>query len=176
MHVQTHIMSGWCLGNYAKLNPRERFCCMLAASLSDLDGLSMLAGKEAYWEYHHKICHNLPFGLLLAVVLALASGWRWKSFFIYLGLFHLHLILDYYGSGPDWEIYYLWPFSHWDVLNTKAWEFYSWQNISTGFAFFGWVLWIAVHDGRTPLEFIMPSLDRQLVQWLRKRFHWRVTN
>jgi hypothetical protein len=49
MHIQTHIMSGWCLGNYAKLTPRERFCCMLAASWADLDGLGMLAGPEVYW-------------------------------------------------------------------------------------------------------------------------------
>ena len=53
MHVQTHVMSGWCLGNYAKLSPRERFCCMLAASWADLDGLGIVAGAEFYWEYHH---------------------------------------------------------------------------------------------------------------------------
>ena len=40
MHVQTHILSGWLAGNLVPaFGPRERFFCMLAASLSDLDGL-----------------------------------------------------------------------------------------------------------------------------------------
>ena len=173
MHIQTHVMSGWCLGNYAKLTPRERFCCMLAASWADLDGLGMLAGPEVYWEYHHKLCHNLSFGLLLSAVLALFSGRRWRAFIVYLGLFHLHLVIDYFGSGPDWGYYYLWPFSDWYVENAHAWEFQSWQNFLAAFVFFVWMLWIAVCNSRTPLEVIMPSLDRQLVQWLRKRFGWK---
>ena len=166
-------MSGWCLGNYANLTPRERFCCILAASLADLDGLGLLVGQEAYWDYHHKLCHNLLFGLFLSVGLMLFSGRRWRSFFIYLGLFHLHLVMDYYGSGAGWVVYYLWPFSDWYVESSHGWEFYSWQNITACFLFVGWVLWIAIRDGRTPLEIIMPSLDRQLVEWLRRHCGWR---
>jgi len=146
---------------------------MLAASWADLDGLGILAGTEAYWEYHHKLCHNLGFGLLLSAGLMLFSGRRWRAFFVYLGLFHLHLVMDYYASGTGWGLRYLWPFSQWYMECLHPWEFSSWQNISTGFAFFGWVLWIAVRDGRTPLEIIMPSLDRQLVDWLRQRFGWK---
>ena len=168
MHIQTHIMSGWCAGNFFTLTPRERLFCMLAASLEDLDGLGYFVSAEMYWDYHHKLCHNLLFGLLLSAVLALSSTHRLKRFFLYLALFHLHLVLDYFGSGPGWEIYYLWPFSRWYVENTWAWPFYSWQNISVGFAFLGWVIWIAVRKGRTPLEVLMPSLDRQLVEWLRR--------
>jgi hypothetical protein len=133
----------------------------------------MLAGPEMYWKYHHKVCHNLAFALLSSALLTLVSGRRWKSFLVYLGLFHLHLVLDYFGSGPDWEIYYLWPFSQWNTVSAHAWEFYSWQNFLTAFAFFVWMLWIAVHEGRTPLESIMPSLDHQLVEWLRRRFRWK---
>jgi hypothetical protein len=59
------------------------------------------------------------------------------------------------------------------VENPRAWEFYSWQNFLAGFLLLVWVLWIAVRDGRTPLEIIMPSLDKQLVQWLRQRFRWK---
>jgi inner membrane protein len=173
MQIQTHVMSGWCLGNYAKLTPRERFCCMLAASWADLDGLGILAGPEMYWEYHHKLCHNLPFGLLLSAGLMLFSGRRWRAFVVYLGLFHLHLVMDYFGSGPDWGFYYLWPFSNWYVENPRAWEFHSWQNFLAAFIFLAWTLWIAVRNGRTPLEIIMPSLDKQLVQWLRQRFGWK---
>ena len=51
MHVQTHILSGWLAGNLVPaFGPRERFFCMLAASLSDLDGLSLLGGWECYYD------------------------------------------------------------------------------------------------------------------------------
>jgi hypothetical protein len=82
-------------------------------------------------------------------------------------------VIDYFGSGPDWGYYYLWPFSDWYVENAHAWEFQSWQNFLAAFVFFVWMLWIAVCNSRTPLEVIMPSLDRQLVQWLRQRFGWK---
>ena len=170
MHVQTHVMSGWCLGNCWKLSPRERLFCMLAASLADLDGLSLLVSREWYWDYHHKLCHNLLFGLIVSVTLTLFSKARWKTFWIYLGLFHLHLVLDYFGSGPDWEIYYFWPFSSWSIWNPQAWPFYSWQNFSVALAFLVWVIAIAVRLSRTPLEIIMPSLDIQLVNLLRRWF------
>ena len=130
-------------------------------------------GAGSILEYHHKLCHNLSFGLLLSAVLALFSGRRWRAFIVYLGLFHLHLVMDYFGSGPDWGYYYLWPFSDWYVENAHAWEFQLWQNFLTASVFLVWMLWIAVRDGRTPLEVIMPSLDRQLVQWLRQRFGWK---
>jgi len=169
MHIQTHVMSGWCVGNYLILTGRDRFLCMLAASLPDLDGLGYFVSAENYWQYHHRLCHNLPFGLLLSGVLAGFASKRLRSFGLFLSLFHLHLLLDYFGSGPDWEIFYLWPFSNWFVANTKAWPFYSWQNISTGFVFVGWTVWIAVRMGRTPLEIMMPALDGQLVKWLRHR-------
>src|SRR5262245_60059294 len=104
MHIQTHVMSGWCVGNLVSLTPRERFCCMLAASLADLDGLSLLGGWESYWQYHHKVGHNLLIGGILAGLLTVFSAQRVKACFLYLALFHLHLVLDYFGSGPGWEI------------------------------------------------------------------------
>jgi hypothetical protein len=141
---------------------------MLAAGLEDLDGLGILFGQEAYWDYHHRLGHNLLFGLVLAVVLTVFSKHRGKAFLVYFGLFHLHLALDYFGSGPLWPIQYLWPFSDLEIEFKQAWEFYSWQNISTGLAFLVWTLWIAVRKGRTPLEAIMPRLDVRLVDWLRR--------
>jgi hypothetical protein len=170
MHIQTHILSGWCVGCVLpRLGKRERLFCMLAATLSDLDGLSILAGQNAYWDYHHTLGHNLPCGLLLCLALAIFSSPRALSLLVYLALFHLHLLLDYYGSGPGWGIPYLWPFSHHLWLNPDAWPFYSWQNITAALALYALTLWLARHQGRTPLEAIMPRLDRQLVQLLRGR-------
>jgi hypothetical protein len=169
MHVQTHIMSGWVLSNYLDLTPRERGFCMLAASLADLDGLSILFGQNAYWSYHHLLCHNLAFAIFFSSLLALRSTRRVRCFFIYLSLAHLHLLLDYFGSGPGWNIYYLYPFSRRSLFNPHAWDFYSWQNITAAIVLLIWTLGIAIRYGRTPLETVMPDLDRQIVAWLRRR-------
>ena len=100
MHVQTHILSGWLAGNLVPaFGPRERFFCMLAASLSDLDGLSLLGGWECYYDYHHVLAHNLPFAVVLAGGLAFFSQPRVTAFIVYFLLAHLHLLLDLFGSG-----------------------------------------------------------------------------
>lgn len=171
MQVPTHIMSGWCAGNLLPgLTPRQRALCMVAASIADLDGLSILGGQASYWHWHHRVCHNLPFGILSSFVLTLFSRTRSRVWFflLYLGLFHLHLNMDVFGSGPGWGIYYFWPFSNWMFDNQNwSWQFYSWQNILIAAGFLVWTIWIAVARGRTPLETVMPNLDRQLVLWLR---------
>ena len=152
-----------------RFNARERLFCMLAASLADLDGLTLLAGQEAYWDYHHTLGHNLAFGLLLCLILSAFSAHRLLALAVYLLLFHLHLVLDYYGSGPGWGIPYLWPFDARPWVRQGAWPFYSWQNITTAFALVAWTVWIAHRQGRTPLEALMPRLDQQLARYFRRR-------
>jgi inner membrane protein len=169
MHVQTHIMSGWVAGNYLKLNARQRGFCMVAAAICDLDGLSILFGQNAYWTYHHLLTHDLVFAIISSAVLAYFSPRPLRSFLIYFSLFHLHLLMDYYGSGRDWDIYYLYPFSRRSLHNVHAWDFYSWQNLTAAGVLFAWTIVIAVRQGRTPLEAPMPDLDRQLVAWLRAK-------
>ena len=168
MHVQTHIMSGWCVGNVLGLTPRERLFSMVAASVADLDGLGILLSREAYWNYHHKLGHNLAFAVLFSSILAAFSNRRLFVFAVYMGMAHLHLLLDYFGSGPGWPLYYFWPFTNFTIEYRSAWEFYSWQNISAAGALLAITLYIAIRHGRTPLETIMPHLDQELVRWLRK--------
>jgi hypothetical protein len=163
-------MSGWVIGNCLDLSPRQRGFCMIAASLADLDGLSILFGQNAYWTYHHLLCHNLLFAVLFSAVFAWFSPPLIRSFLIYLSLAHVHLLLDYYGSGPGWNIYYLYPFSRRSIYNQHAWDFYSWQNLSAAGVLFLITVLIAIRRGRTPLETIMPALDRQLVDWFRGTF------
>ena len=91
------------------------------------------------------------------------SGWCIASFVLFLALFHLHLLLDYYGSGPEWHIHYLWPMKAMIIRNPHAWEFYSWQNMLAFAVFLLWTSWIGWKKKRTPLECIMPKLDAQLV-------------
>jgi hypothetical protein len=170
VHVQTHILAGWGIANLVpRFTRRERLMTMLASSLADLDGLGIVFGQEAYWDYHHRLGHNLPYGLLLCLVLAAFStrGLRLLGLCVYLLVFHLHLVMDYYGSGPGWGIPYLWPFSQTEWRRADAWPFYSWQNISAALATIAWAVFIARRQGRTPLEAMMPNLDRQLVGTIR---------
>lgn len=169
MHIQTHILSGWCVADCFDLTPRERFLAMVAASSADVDGLGILVSIECYAEYHHVLAHNALFGGLLATVLAVFSMHRIKAFWLFLALFHLHLILDYYGSGLGWGIRYLWPFSNHEVLNPNAWELASWQNMCTTVALLVWTVVIAIKRRRTPLEVIMPSLDQKFVMAFRAK-------
>ena len=47
MHVQTHLLSGWCLGNAFGLQKRGRTLAIAAAGLPDLDGLGIV-GNDAH--------------------------------------------------------------------------------------------------------------------------------
>ncbi len=159
----THALSGWCLGNLIKLNSRERLFCMIAACISDLDGIGLIFDMKYYLQYHHIVGHNIYFGIICSLILAFFSQSKLKSFFTYLSLFHVHLILDYYGSGTGWGIYYLWPFSnHW-FHSPHAWPFYSWQNQTAGVFFIVWMIIITFYCKRTPLEMILPPFEKRFI-------------
>jgi|HubBroStandDraft_1064217.scaffolds.fasta_scaffold686426_1 inner membrane protein len=166
MQIPIHLMMGWCTANVLPgLNKRQRAFCMIANVIPDMDGLSMLGGQEAYWNWHHKAGHNLTWCIISCAVLAIYSAPFWKSFILYVAQFHLHLVMDVFGSGPHWGIYYFWPFSNWQFDNTKySWEFYSWENMTIGAVLLLWTIGIIYWKKRSPLEAVMPSLDRQLVQ------------
>ncbi len=149
---------------------------MISASIADLDGLSILFGQNAYWTYHHLLCHGIVFATLFSLVFAWLSPPAIKSFLVYFSLGHLHLLMDYYGSGPGWDIFYLYPFSRRSIFNPHAWNLYSWQNLTAAGVLFTWTIVIAVRRGRTPLETVMPSLDRQLVELLREKLPFLATN
>ena len=169
MHAPTHIMSGWCVANCAELTPRERLFCMIAATAPDLDGIGAVIGtnSDAYQRWHHLLCHNLLFVLVLAGGLTMFSRHRMKALLLYLVLGHLHLLMDYFGSGPGWTIAYCWPFSTEKYKTDLAWEFFSWQNIACAAALLAWVIVIAIRQSRTPLELITSDLDRRVVARLR---------
>jgi hypothetical protein len=174
MHLPTHVLSGWCAANVLPLTPRQRLSCMIAATLPDFDGLGILLkpfgqlGQNLYWDLHHVLGHNIIFGVLMAIGLAMwSSRWLW-TFPLYLALFHLHLLMDYYGSGEGWALYYLWPVTRDAWIRADAWAFLSWQNLLALGLLTAWALAIARFQLRTPLEVIAPRLDRKVVNWLRR--------
>jgi hypothetical protein len=169
MHVPTHILSGWCVANLLPLTARERLFCMVAAAAADIDGLGIVVSEELYWDYHHKLGHGIAFGLLLAGAMAAFSTRRLVAMVAYLACFHLHLVLDSFGSGPDWPIHYLWPISDAAWLNPRAWNLSSWQNTTAAALLLAWTAWIGFRHRRTPLELLMPSLDEKAIAWIDRR-------
>ena len=169
MHVQTHLLSGWVAGNALPLGRRERLFCMAAATLPDVDGVGRVWSEELYFDLHHKLGHNVFFFALVAAVLAALSRRKPLAFAAYFVLGWLHFALDYLGSGPGWDLYPWWPTSDAAVRWAWAWPFYSWQNLSAFFALLLATLWIARKLGRTPLEALMPRLDRRLVDAVQSR-------
>ncbi len=136
---------------------------MAAGTLHDLDGLGILVSQELYWDWHHRVGHNVFYCTLLAAVLAWFCPDRWRCFGVFLVISFSHLGLDYLGSGPGWGPVWLWPIREQAWVFEGAWPFFSWQNISAFGLVFGLTLWIARRLGRTPLELIMPRLDAKFV-------------
>jgi len=166
MHIQTHALVGWVLGNTVRLNPRERFFCLAAGVLPDVDGLGILVSQELYWNLHHRVGHNVFFFALVAGVAAAMSSHRLAVFGICLLTGALHFAADFVGSGPEWLLHPWWPISDAGYEWERAWPLFSWQNIGTFFVLFAITLAIARWKGRTPLERVMPSLDAKFVKLL----------
>lgn len=172
MHIPTHILSGWVVGNCFLLTPAQRLGCMIAASVADLDGLGIVGRPfghaDPYDLYHHVLGHNLPVCVIASVSLAGITARSRRAgvlvALLYAAIFHLHLLMDDYGSGPGWPIMYAWPFSDFKFVNWHAWELSSWQNSMTGLVLIAITVLIAWRARRTPLEVLYPSLDRKLVR------------
>ena len=162
MYIQAHVLSGWIAGNYLKLNARERFFCMIAGGILDVDGLGIIISEKAYHDYHHIAGHNLLFGVIVSLILMFFSSHKIKCFFIYLALFHLHILMDLFGSGEFWTIAYFKPFSNYELYSQINWALFSWQNMLANAVVLAWTIVIIISKKRTPLEYIMPVFDKKL--------------
>ena len=142
---------------------------MAAATISDLDGIGVAFSLDLYNRFHHMLGHNLAFALIVSGILACWSerGRHVQAFALYVGLMHVHFGLDLVGSGMGWGIAYLWPISQHVFESPVVWGLFSWQNTV---CFLGLLLWLSaimVRQRRTPLELLMPELDRKLVEFVR---------
>lgn len=163
MHIPTHILSGWCVGNCFRIGPRERLFCMIAAAAADIDGLGILFGEEMYWRFHHSLGHNVFYGAMLAGAMAIWSARPYLCFVLYLVLFHLHLLMDFFGSGIGWKIHYLWPLLMQGWKTNLAWNLSAWPNYLAFLILLLWTALIALRYRRTPLELIAPRLNDKLL-------------
>jgi inner membrane protein len=185
MSPVTHLLISWLVANTVPgLERRERALIAIAGIAPDIDGfgapielLTKNSDNPLMWfsNYHHILCHNA----LFCIVLALVFGYFSRNKRISVGFFalltaHGHLICDLIGSmGPDgshWPIPYLLPFSDafkatWD----GQWELTSWQNYSITALALATTFWLAIRRGYSPVEIVSPKADKVFVATLRGR-------
>ena len=180
----THFLTGWVVANSTQLNRRDRILVTLAGIVPDLDGLGIVAEIATentsnflpWWsQYHHVLCHNIGFGLMVTVTVFLASVRRWTSALLTLLVFHLHLIGDLVGAkGPDgyqWPIPYLLPFSNrWQWVWDGQWALNAWPNITFTALLLILTFYQAWKRGYSPLEMISTKADAAVVETLRRKF------
>jgi hypothetical protein len=184
MNPISHLLTGWVVANTADLTTRDRVLVTLAGVLPDIDGLGFVAEILTehttspllwYSKYHHVLCHNIGFGLLLAATTALFSVRRRMTGFLVLVVFHLHLLGDLVGSrGPDdyqWPISYLSPFSNtWKLIWTGQWELNAWPNVLITMLLLTATIYIGWKNDRSPLEMVSKRADAAFVSILKKKF------
>jgi len=184
MNLITHLLVSWPLAGVSRsINRTEQLWIVGAGLAPDLDGFGLIpelatrgSGTPLLWwsDYHHVLAHNLPFGLLLAAVAAVATK-RIAIAGLSLLAFHLHLLCDVVGSrGPDgyqWPIPYLYPFSRALQLTVPwQWALNAWPNLALSLGLLGFALWWAWRSARSPLALVSARADRALVGALRQRF------
>jgi hypothetical protein len=186
----THFFIGWGLANSVpSLDKRERALVTLASVMPDLDGLGIVADRLTrnsthplnWWgEYHHTLCPNLGFAIIVAVTAAVLAKQKLKTTILAFISFHLHLIGDLVGArGPDgdqWPIPYLLPFSKGvRLVWSGQWALNAWPNMVITAVLIGLALMWARQRGFSPLEMISTRVEAGFVRSIRARFPLRAT-
>ncbi len=111
---------------------RDRIIVTCSGLIPDLDGLSLLAGLDAYGRYHHLLTHRYPAALGTLLIATALAHQRVSVAILSAVAFHLHLLCDLAGNGPGWPIQYLWPTSNAELFWSGQWDLASWQNSLIG--------------------------------------------
>lgn len=148
---------------------RDRLLVMAAGLAPDLDGLSLLGGVESYGRWHHLIMHGFIAALGVTAVCAALGRRRVAVGLLSLAAFHLHIVCDLAGSGADWPVFYLHPFSERAFSWSGGWELASWQNSLIGMAATAACLACALWFRRTIVEVFSQAADAKVVAALRER-------
>lgn len=169
----THAEISWLIANIPKnIGRKERGLILLAGIIPDLDGIAIIFDTELFAKYHHILCHNVLFGIVISLLFTFLRTKNKVLVMIFCFIaFHIHILCDLLSSGPAWAIAYLWPFSNKLYYFEYHWNLVSWQNfvitlIATFLLFF-----VAVRCRRTPLEFISKRIDGKVVATIQWRWH-----
>lgn len=183
MKPTTHLFLGWLVADSAGLCRRDRAVVTAAGVVADIDGAGIVVERLTwntehpllwYDTYHHLLCHNLAFGLLVTVAAFSCARRRWMTAGLAFTAFHLHLLCDWVGArgqdGSYWPIYYWFPFSRAEQVWRNSWALASWQNMLVTACALGMTLFLAWKRGYSPLGMVWAAGDRGLVAALRERF------
>lgn len=166
MSPVAHLQYGWWFAHWGEFNRRERAAIALAGATPDLDGLTFLAGGDAFHRYHHILFHNL--GATLAVT-ALAGVFLWRkprAWLLVAFAFAMHMVEDYVTVA--WNQFPWRPFDPSAVNlahHLPGWVVQGVFQAAAVVFILGVTVWIYLRHRRTPLEIISPALDRLLVNY-----------
>jgi len=161
-----HLQYGWWFAHWGEFGRGERAAIALAGVGPDLDGLSLLAGGDAFHRYHHILFHNVG-ALLSVLVISTAFLWRRPRALLLVGFaYGMHVVEDFVTVGWDqlpWQ-----PFNA-SVVNLSHtlpnWMVQGVFQVTAMVFILGMTVWIYVRHHRTPLEIISPALDRLIVNY-----------
>lgn len=149
---------------------RDRIIVTCSGLIPDLDGLSLLAGLDAYGRYHHLLTHRYPAALGTLLIATALAHQRVSVAILSAVAFHLHLLCDLAGNGPGWPIQYLWPTSNAELFWSGQWDLASWQNSLIGLVVSILCLACAVPFRRTVVELVSVRWDKIVTETVRRRF------
>ncbi len=170
MHLPSHLVLSWLVGH--RLPERgDRLLIAWAGIAPDLDGLTLVFGEVAYGRWHHTLTHGLVAALAVTAIAGYLARQRLATALLALAAFHLHLVCDLLGSGPQWGFLYLYPFSELEISFRSGWTLVSWQNVAITALGLGACFYTALRHGRTFAEAWLPRrVDAAVVEALRRRF------
>jgi inner membrane protein len=170
MHVPIHLAVSWLIGRRLP-DRRDRRLVAWSGVVPDLDALSLVAGAGAYSDYHHVLAHGIMAAVVGTALWTALARQRLKVMALSLVAFHVHLLCDLVGSGRDWSIVYLFPFSRHAYLSPYGWPLASPQNAFVWLAAVAATIWIGIKSGSTFAETFLPArADLAVVGTLRKIF------
>lgn len=169
MNPLIHGETSWLMAQSLSAR-RDRALVALAGVVPDVDGLSLLFGEEAYGRWHHVLTHGFVAAVGFSTLLMLVAKQRARVWALAFAAFHVHLLCDLAGSGPNWPIVYGWPFSPTELAWSGQWALASWQNAVVGLLVTLGCLWCALPFGRTQVELASLRADAAVVKTLRARF------
>ena len=184
MSPVSHLLISWIVADRADLTRRDRVLVALAGVAPDIDGAGIIAEiltektktPLLWWsKYHHVLCHNIGFGLALMFAAVFLSLKKWRTAFLSLLVFHMHLFCDFIGSrGPEgyqWPIPYFFPFSErWQLSWEGQWELNAWPNLLLTALVLAATIYFSWKNGYSPLEIFSKRADTAFVSMLRKKF------
>jgi len=170
MFPASHLIVSWLVGQHLT-EQRDRRIVTYSGIAPDLDGLTLLAGVEVYGQWHHVLTHGAVAAVGATIVLTALARDRFRVGLLAFLAFHLHLLCDLFGSGTAWGIVYFYPINSDEYVSPIRWELNSWQNLTVTVIALLASGRLAIRNGRTFAETVMPARwDALVVETLRKRF------